>query len=127
MSIVPCLHPWQSHQHLSRCYAMLSLGYILTTGKEGGRFKTWTGMGCRFVPVSRVLPEERFLFRPLTNAPGFHRAVARYGCVLTHLTSQHFTQQECTTHDSLQRIFTFCVRDHQHGATTGPSCCIPAL
>lgn len=30
--------------------------------------------------MSSVLPEERFLFRPLTNAPGFYRAVARYGC-----------------------------------------------
>ncbi|CAL8468147.1 g7686 [Coccomyxa elongata] len=33
----------------------------------------------RTVPVSSVLPEERFLVRPLTNAPGFYRAVARYG------------------------------------------------
>ena len=40
-----------------------------------------TNTACRFVPVSRVLPEERFLFRPLSNAPGFHRAVVRYGCV----------------------------------------------
>lgn len=43
---------------------------------------------CRFVPVSRVLPEERFLFRPLSGAPGFHRAVARYGYVrMTDITS----------------------------------------
>jgi KUP system potassium uptake protein len=33
----------------------------------------------RSVPVTKVLPEERFLFRPLTNAPGFYRAVARFG------------------------------------------------
>ena len=83
-------------------------------------------MGCRFVPVSRVLPEERFLFRPLTNAPGFHRAVARYGCVPQHPTSWQLTQQGCTTHASLLCIFAFCVRDHQHGAATDPSCCMPA-
>lgn len=29
--------------------------------------------------MSSVLPEERFLLRPLTHAPGFYRAVARYG------------------------------------------------
>jgi hypothetical protein len=34
---------------------------------------------CRNLPVSSVLPEERFLLRPLTHAPGFYRAVARYG------------------------------------------------
>ena len=35
---------------------------------------------CRDVPVSTVLPEERFLFKAVPNAPGFYRAVARYGC-----------------------------------------------
>lgn len=30
--------------------------------------------------MTTVLPEERFLFRPVTNAPGFYRTVARFGC-----------------------------------------------
>lgn len=39
--------------------------------------------------MSSVLPEERFLIRPI-NAPGFYRAVARYGFVIYHsLAHQH--------------------------------------
>ena len=84
-----------------------------------------TGLDCRFVPVSRVLPEERFLFRPLSNAPGFHRAVARYGCAPSHLTAQQATQRGGPTYTSPQTHFHLRIVDHQFDAKN-PSCCMSA-
>jgi hypothetical protein len=50
------------------------------------------------VPVTTVLPEERFLFKPIPSTPGFYRAVARYGCARARPALASFLREKKKHH-----------------------------